>query len=124
MDELERIWKEAVVVLLRKNAEVWLMIRRKSRAEGCETNIQSANRQLEAVLLDQTCSVSFLFGGGGGDDGDEVNSIVSCRRYHISYTVMSVFLHTCHFHFRLLYRKVITVLKHACRLVKYKHILY
>jgi hypothetical protein len=77
------------------------MIRRKSRAEGCETKIQSANRQLEAVLLDPTCSVSLLFGGGGNDD-DEVNSSVSCRRYHILCTVMSVFLHTCHFHFPLL----------------------
>jgi len=58
--------------------------------------------KLEVVLLDPSCSVS-LFGGSGNDD-DEVNSSVSFRRYHNSYTVMSIFLHACHFHFRLLYR--------------------
>jgi hypothetical protein len=78
-----------------------------------DTKREQPEFKLEVLLLDPTCSVS-LFDGGGKDD-DEVNSSVSCRRYHSSYTVMSLFLNTCRFHFRLSYRKVTTVLKHTCR---------
>jgi len=63
-----------------------------------------------------------LFGGGG--DGDEVNSSVSCRRYHISCTVMYVFLYTWYFHFRLLYRKVITVYRLVSTNTSYVKIYY
>jgi hypothetical protein len=39
--------------------------------------------KLEAFLLDPTCSVSLLFGDGGGKDDDgKANLSVSCRRYH------------------------------------------
>jgi hypothetical protein len=81
-----------------------------------DTKREQPEFKLEILLLDPTCSVS-LFGVGGGNNDDEVNSSVSCRRYHSSYTVMSLFLNTCHFHFRLLYRKVTTILIYACRLV-------
>jgi hypothetical protein len=52
-----------------------------SRLLNHDTKREPPEFMLEVLVLDPHSSVSLLFGGGDGDDDDEVNSSVSCWQY-------------------------------------------